>query len=690
MAFNQRWSEEGNTGSQPNTSSADEFAAISDLEREAGEMMVIRTLKRYARTILTPLIHQIVKEQIVLAKQELLATMNHTNNTSSSVPKLKLQFRNKISLPVFSGKPLLSENQTPIEMALVDSFTEQIVNTGIASTSKVEIFGFRVVGDNDYSWKVKELQERTMSERNGKRTLQGNTCVELKDGVGFTSSNIHFTHNSKHTRNGMYRLGAKVVDADLNKVVQVAWTEAFFLQDHRSTYSKKHPFPFLSDKVSHLKQISRTRSKHMKDEGVITVKDLLTLVYTDQKRLEKILDVAAGTKIWNEIVENAQASNGMFLYLDPSKERKTGVVLNVKLQLTGLIVEPHQYVSVNHLSNKQKIDSQNLVKFASENLEMTDSFEDEASLKEYLQLVSNFIPFPRANQSLGSGKIMDEPTLTTPYSEVTNLSSDLTQVTNSMNTSYFNMGPSTKDTSTVTSQFERGKEKALFDDKTVYSKHHYKEYISSHPPNQEVLNKLTNGTATAYNITDAGTSSKAVDILSRSLEESEDLKASIVTTSERGKKKVTFDDERVHSKNYYQEYISSHPPNPEGLKKLDSLITTAHNATKPGSSSQDVESLLDTLGIDKHDIFNQSIEEWEDFQHLMNTDFNIHEYLNNEWESDPANSDAGVVTVAEKSVSVAIAGTRWRRVFELLRGNFVRKRISRSQGIQSHKKQRCC
>ncbi|PWA39713.1 hypothetical protein CTI12_AA570550 [Artemisia annua] len=60
MAFNQRWSEEGNTGSQPNTSSANEFAAISDLEREAGEMMVIRTLKRYARTILTPLIHQIV------------------------------------------------------------------------------------------------------------------------------------------------------------------------------------------------------------------------------------------------------------------------------------------------------------------------------------------------------------------------------------------------------------------------------------------------------------------------------------------------------------------------------------------------------------------------------------------------------------------------------------------------------
>nr|GEZ86542.1 calmodulin-binding protein 60 [Tanacetum cinerariifolium] len=62
-----------NTGSQPNTSSADEFAAISDLGREAGEMLVI--LKRYARTIFTPLICQTVKEQIGLAKQEPLATM---------------------------------------------------------------------------------------------------------------------------------------------------------------------------------------------------------------------------------------------------------------------------------------------------------------------------------------------------------------------------------------------------------------------------------------------------------------------------------------------------------------------------------------------------------------------------------------------------------------------------------------
>ncbi|GJU83734.1 calmodulin-binding protein 60 [Tanacetum coccineum] len=698
MAFKRQWSEEGNTGSHPNTSSADEFAATSDLGRgNAANLKALRKDYFYAFDTSNWMTVAEVKEQIGLAKQELLATMkeNHTNNTSSSVPKkLMIQFLNRIALPVHSGKPLLSENQTPIEIALVDSLTEQIVNTGTASNAKVEIMGFQVVGDDDCgSWTVEKFQERITSERNGKRILQGNTCVQLKHGVGFISSNVHFTHNSKHTRNGMYRLVAIVVDADLTNGTQVAWTEAFLLRDYRSTYYKNHPFPFLSDKVCHLKNIGHkgNRFKHMIDEGVTTVKDLLILLYTDPKRLENILGVKVDTKIWNKIVESAQASKGMFLYLDPSNERKTGVVLNVKLQLKALIVEHHQYVSVDHLSYKQMVDGQNLVKFASENLEMTVSFEDEASLKEYLQSVTNFIPFPWANQSLGSCKTMDEPTLTTPYSEVTNLSSDLTQVTKSMNNSIFDMGQSTKDTSMVTSQFERGKEKALFDDKTVYSKHHYKEYISSHPPNLEGLNKLSYGTATAHNITDGGTFSKAVDILSWRLEESEEFKASIVTSqSERGKEKVTFDDERVYSKNYYQEFILSHPPNPEGINKLDFLTTTTHDTTEPGSSSQAVESLLDTFGVDKYDIFNQSIEAWEDLQHLMNNDYNIDlEGLNNEWQSDPTNSDAGVVTMAAQSVSVAIAGTRWRKVFELLKSNFVRKRISHSQGIQSHKKQRC-
>ncbi|PWA94216.1 CALMODULIN-BINDING PROTEIN60 [Artemisia annua] len=618
MAFSQRRLEEGSTddyGSKLNTSSTDEHAVLSALEREAGEMMVIGALQSFVRPIFVPifrpLIRELVEEQIGLAKQETMKR-NAVNNTSTSdLKNLKLQFRNEIALPVFTGMPLLAKNQTPIEIALVDVVTDKIVNIGFASTAKLEITGFRV-GDDIGGCTFEEFQERIVSERKGKRILQGDTCLQLKEGVGFIHK-ISFTHNSKHTKSGLYRLRATVVDAALMNEVEVAWSETFVMKDRRSTYYEKHQHPFLSAKVYHLQQISYkgTRFKHLKDAGVITVKDFLTLLYTDLARLEDILDLKASSKIWNDIVKSAQSSNGLFLYLDPSNERKTGVVLNVKLQLRALIVEPRQYIPVDHLSHTQKANNQSLVKFASEHLEMVEPFEDETSLTEYLQSGTGLTSLPFASQSLGTCKITNGPP--TPFSQVTYASSGLTEATESVNNSNFHTGQSTNDTSIVTSQSERGKEK------------------------------------------------------------------------------VTFDDERVYSKNYYQEYILSHPPNPEGLYKLDSLTTTAHNATEPGSSSPAVKSLLDAFGIDKYDLFNQSIEEWEDLQHLMNNDYDIHlECLNNEWHSDPADSDAGVVTMAAQSVSVAIAGTRWRRVFELLRGNFVRKRISRSQGIQSHKKQRCC
>ncbi|PWA51657.1 CALMODULIN-BINDING PROTEIN60 [Artemisia annua] len=657
--------------SSPNVEDVEDTTAPVDttahVEREAGEMMVIRALQSFVSPIFVPIFRplirelvsshcsalwvirdcishliQHVEEQIGLAKQETMKR-NAVNNTSTSdLKNLKLQFRNEIALPVFTGMPLLAKNQTPIEIALVDVVTDQIVNIGFASTAKLEITGFRV-GDDIGGCTFEEFQERIVSERKGKRILQGDTCLQLKEGVVFIHK-ISFTHNSKHTKSGLYRLRATVVDATLMNEVEVAWSETFFMKDRRSTYYEKHQHPYLSAKVYHLQQISYkgTRFKHLKDAGVITVKDFLTLLYTDLARLEDvltklyfILDLKASSKIWNDIVKSAQSSNGLFLYLDPCNERKTGVVLNVKLQLRALIVEPHQYILVDHLSHKQKaslnsinnshtfatvwlilidfifqVNNQSLVKFASEHLEMVEPFEDETSLIEYVQSGTGFTSLSFASQSLGTCNITNGPP--TPSLQVTYASSGLTEATESVNNSNFHTGQSTNDTSIVTSQSERGKEK------------------------------------------------------------------------------VTFDDERVYSKNFYQEYIFSHPPNPEGLNKLESLTTAAHNATEPGSSSQAVESLLDTLGIDKYDIFNQSIEEWEDFQHLMNTGFNIHEYLNNEWESDPANSDAGVVTVAARSVSVAIAGTRWRRVFELLRGNFVRKRISRSQEIQSPKKQRCC
>ncbi|KAF5766057.1 putative CALMODULIN-BINDING PROTEIN60 [Helianthus annuus] len=194
-----------------------------------------------------------------------------------------------------------------------------------------------------------------MSEREGKqRILQGNTCLQLNKGVCYVRNKISFTHSAEHTRNSLYRLVAVVVDADLMNGVEVATTEAFVMKDRRYICkSQKHVCPSLSDKVCYLKQIGYKGPCYtrLKDTDVCTLKDLLRLLYTNPKRHEEILELKASCKFWDEIVKSAQASNGTFLYLDPRDEQKTGVVLDVKLQLKVLIVEPHRYISQCHISN---------------------------------------------------------------------------------------------------------------------------------------------------------------------------------------------------------------------------------------------------------------------------------------------------------------------------------------------------
>ncbi|MFS7971814.1 putative CALMODULIN-BINDING PROTEIN60 [Helianthus anomalus] len=448
----------GEEESESNTTCSD---PLSNLTRGAGELMVIRTIQRYLEPIFVPLfrplIRQIVEERLGVAKQEHLASLKEnplkkTRASTSVLRRLKLKFRNRIGLPVYTGIPLLGENHTPIEVALVDTLTEQIVNTGTESTAKLEIMGFRVDDDDDGGWTFKKFQERVMSERKGRRILQGNTCLQLKDGIGFVHE-VRFTHDSKHTKNGSYRLGAIVVDAALMKQVEGACTETFVVKDKRSKFYENHPYPFLSDKVYHLENIryKGTRYKRLQDENVETVRDLLILLYTDPKQLEDLLELKASSKRWGEIVKNAQSSNGMFLYLDP---RKSGVVLDVRRQLKALIVEPHLYTPVNHLTDRQEDEAQNLVKFASQHLKALDYFEDETSLKKHLQSDPGFTSLP---------SITDGPPTTS--SQVAEACS------NNLNQTPFE-----------TSQSERGKEKVPFDDEMIYATNYYQEHISFHPP----------------------------------------------------------------------------------------------------------------------------------------------------------------------------------------------------------------
>ncbi|XP_024971202.1 calmodulin-binding protein 60 A-like [Cynara cardunculus var. scolymus] len=453
--------------------------------------MILQTLKRLdGPTLVTffgPSIRQIVREEFALAQQELLTSKKeipvNKASTSSVLKNLKTQFRTRVSQPVFTGMPLVGENKTPIEIALVDADTEQIVNTGTESALKLEIVGCRV-GDDDCekrSWTFEELQNSILGEKKGKRILQGDTCVQLKEGIGFVGE-ISFTFNSTHTKNGWYKLGAIVGDAALMNGVEVAWTESFLVKDRRATYSVKHPCPSLFDKVCHLQQISYcgNRYKRLKDAGVNTVKDLLTLLHTDPERLKDTLKPIT-PKSWDDIVNHAQKSDGMFVYLDPSNERN-GVVLDVKLQLKGLIVESDQYLLVDQLSNNQKVEAKKLIKFACEHLEVLLPVKDETSLIEHLQSGTGFSSLP-SNQSLGTSMINDTS------SRATCSFPSLIGAPDNLDSSNLHTGESTNQAPAVTSQSERGKEKAPFDDELIYCPDDYQEHFCFHPSDLEGPNE---------------------------------------------------------------------------------------------------------------------------------------------------------------------------------------------------------
>ncbi|GJZ98751.1 calmodulin-binding protein 60 [Tanacetum coccineum] len=274
--------------------------------------------------------------------------------------------------------------------------------------------GFPVPGDdnNDDSWTFDDFQEKIMSDKKRKGTLKGNTFLQLKEGVCLIGD-IHFTHTSEHNKKGWYRLGAGIVDAALMNGVEVARTEAFSMKDGRSIYSEKRLHPRLSDKVSHLQQIGNkgTRYERLEKANVKTGGDMLhsslPQIRHGSKMYSKNLKLKAASKIWADIVNNAQASNGMFLYLDQSKEPKAGVVLNAKLELKAFIEESH------------RLDSQLLVKLAIKHLKTLKYFEDETSIKrrgreemEDLQFLQNYsFNFP-TNQWHPNSAIFDPDVMT--------------------------------------------------------------------------------------------------------------------------------------------------------------------------------------------------------------------------------------------------------------------------------------
>jgi hypothetical protein len=120
----------------------------------------------------------------------------HIPNKNRSSPKriegpdgrnFQLQFRTRLSLPLFTGGKVEGEQGAAIHVVLLDANTGHVVTSGPESSVKLDI----LVLEGDFNkeeeegWTEEDFESHIVKEREGKRPLlTGDLQVTLKEGVG--------------------------------------------------------------------------------------------------------------------------------------------------------------------------------------------------------------------------------------------------------------------------------------------------------------------------------------------------------------------------------------------------------------------------------------------------------------------------------------------------------------------------
>ncbi|KAJ8560504.1 hypothetical protein K7X08_022364 [Anisodus acutangulus] len=354
---------------------------------------------------LEPILRRVVSEEVERA----LAKLGPARVAGRSSPKriegpdgrnLHLQFRSRLSLPLFTGGKVEGEHGAAIHVVLIDSITGHLVTAGPESCIKLDVVV--IEGDfnneDDEGWTQEEFDSHVVKEREGKRPLlTGDLQITLKEGVG-TLGDLTFTDNSSWIRSRKFRLGMKVASGYCEGVrIREAKTEAFNVKDHRGELYKKHYPPALNDDVWRLEKIGKDGSFHkrLNKAGIFSVEDFLRLVVRDPQKLRNILGSGMSNKMWEALIEHAKTcvlSGKLYVYYSDDS-RNVGVVFNNIYELNGLIAG-EQYYSADLLSDSQKVYVDSLVKKAYDNWNQVVEYDG----KSFLNIKQNQKPSSSRNE----------------------------------------------------------------------------------------------------------------------------------------------------------------------------------------------------------------------------------------------------------------------------------------------------
>ncbi|KAJ4950845.1 hypothetical protein NE237_027677 [Protea cynaroides] len=376
---------------------------------------------------LEPILRRVVSEEVERA----LAKLGPARLDGRSSPKriegpdgrnLQLQFRSRLSLPLFTGGKVEGEQGAAIHIVLIDANTGLVVTSGPESSAKLDVVVLEgdFNNEDDDDWTQEDFESHVVKEREGKRPLlTGDLQVTLKEGVG-TLGDLTFTDNSSWIRSRKFRLGVKVASGYFEGThIREAKTDAFTVKDHRGELYKKHYPPALKDDVWRLEKIGKDGSFHKKlnKAGIYTVEDFLRLAVRDQQKLRNILGSGMSNKMWEILVEHAKTcvlSGKLYVYYQDDT-RNAGVIFNNIYELSGLIAGG-QFYPADSLSDSQKVYVDTLVKKAYDNWLHVIEYDGKAlvSFKQNRRSTRSELPMGSADYGSSFDQQLPLPNLPIP------------------------------------------------------------------------------------------------------------------------------------------------------------------------------------------------------------------------------------------------------------------------------------
>lgn len=336
--------------------------------------------------VLEPILRRVVREEVERAIAKYLPCTKHGSRLPSKplecseTTSLRLEFQNKLALPLYTGRKVEGENGSLIRVSLQDAATGDVVILDDESAVKLDI----VVLEGDFpdvenkDWGYEEFENHVVKERGGKGPLlMGDLSILLREGSG-TLGELIFTDNSSWIRSRKFRLGVRLSSGYLNGVrVREAKTEAFFVKDHRGQLYKKHYPPKLSDDVWRLEKIGKDGAYHKRlcEYRVKTVEDFLVLFSTGPSKLREIFGATMSTRTWDSIIEHAKTcvlNETQHVYYSDNT-RTNGVILNTIYQPLG-IVRYGKYLPASSLSDTEQVYVDGLVQEAHSNMSSLHKF----------------------------------------------------------------------------------------------------------------------------------------------------------------------------------------------------------------------------------------------------------------------------------------------------------------------------